>query len=109
MACLGRSCTGRDGELEDAATTLGSRTFHTMTMVTIPLVMPAVIGGFILSFVQGVTLFGVPAFLLAPAGIPVVTIRLAEFYQQFPPGLAASAAYWTPPGSTGWCAPVQPF
>lgn len=83
-------------ELEDAATTLGSSTLKTLWSVTIPLVMPAIIAGFILSFVQGVTLFGVPAFLLVPAGIPVVTTRLAEFYQLFPPGLFASAAYCMP-------------
>jgi len=83
-------------DLEDAATTLGSGTFRTMLSVTFPLAMPAIISGFILSFVQGVTLFGVPAFLLVPAGIPVVTTKLAEFYQLFPPALYASAAYCMP-------------
>jgi iron(III) transport system permease protein len=83
-------------ELEDAATTLGARTLRTMWSISLPLAMPSVIAGFILSFVQGVTLFGVPAFLLVPAGIPVVTTRLAEFYQLFPPGLFASAAYCMP-------------
>jgi len=83
-------------ELEDAATTLGSGTWHTMSHVTLPLVMPAILAGFILSFIQGITLFGVPAFLLAPGGTQVVTTRLAELYQQFPPQLYLAAAYCMP-------------
>lgn len=83
-------------ELEDAATTLGSGTWRTMGSVTIPLVMPAIIAGFILSFIQGLTLFGVPAFLLGPSGVQVVTTRLAELYQQFPPELFLAAAYCVP-------------
>ena len=83
-------------ELEDAATTLGSGLLKTMRSVTIPLVMPAVLVSFILSFIQGMTLFGVPAFLLTPSGILVVTTKLAEFYQLFPPALFLSAAYCMP-------------
>jgi len=83
-------------ELEDAATTLGSGTWYTMANITIPLVLPAVLAGFILSFIQGITLFGVPAFLLAPGGTQVVTTRLAELYQQFPPQLYLAAAYCMP-------------
>jgi iron(III) transport system permease protein len=80
-------------ELEDAATTLGSGVVRTMITVTVPLVMPAVLVSFILSFIQGMTLFGVPAFLLTPSGTLVVTTKLAEFYQLFPPALFLSAAY----------------
>lgn len=83
-------------ELEDAATTLGSGLLKTMRSVTIPLVMPAVLVSFILSFIQGMTLFGVPAFLLTPGGTLVVTTKLAEFYQLFPPALFLSAAYCMP-------------
>ncbi|CAN7773833.1 iron ABC transporter permease [Variovorax sp. LjRoot84] len=83
-------------ELEDAATTLGSGTWHTMFSITLPLALPSILAGFILSFIQGVTLFGVPAFLLAPARTQVVTTKLAELYQQFPPQLNLAAAYCIP-------------
>ncbi|TRX76543.1 ABC transporter permease [Pseudomonas mangiferae] len=83
-------------ELEDAATTLGAGVLRTMMSVTIPMVMPAVIVGFILSFIQGMTLFGVPAFLLTPSGTAVVTTKLAEFYQLFPPEIYMAAAYCMP-------------
>ena len=58
--------------------------------------MPAIVAGFILSFIQGMTLFGIPAFLLTPARVPVVTTKLAEFYQMFPPELNLAAAYCMP-------------
>jgi len=83
-------------ELEDAATTLGAGILRTMVTVTIPLAAPAVYAGFILSFIQGLTLFGVPAFLLSPVRISVVTTKLAEFYQLFPPELFLAAAYCMP-------------
>lgn len=83
-------------ELEDAAAMLGGGILRTMRSITLPLVMPAIIVGFILSFIQGMTLFGVPAFLLTPARVPVVTTKLAEFYQSFPPELNLAAAYCMP-------------
>ena len=83
-------------ELEDAAQTLGAGKWRTMMSITIPLASPAFLVGFILSFIQGMTLFGVPAFLLTPARIPVVTTQLAEFYQMFPPEIYLSAAYCMP-------------
>lgn len=83
-------------EFEHAATTLGSSTFRTMWSVTLPLVLPAILASFLLSFIQGMTLFGVPAFLLSPGGIAVVTTKLAEFYQLFPPEIYLAAAYCMP-------------
>lgn len=83
-------------ELEDAAMTLGAGTLRTMMSVTVPMVLPAILVSFILSFIQGMTLFGVPAFLLTPSGTQVVTTKLAEFYQLFPPALYLSAAYCVP-------------
>ena len=83
-------------ELEDAATTLSSGTLRTMFRITLPMAAPAIYASFILSFIQGVTLFGVPAFLLTPVRISVVTTKLAEFYQAFPPEIFLAAAYCTP-------------
>ncbi|VDC28026.1 ABC transporter permease [Pseudogemmobacter humi] len=83
-------------ELEDAATTLGAGKWRTMLSITVPLASPAFLVGFILSFIQGMTLFGVPAFLLTPSGTRVVTTQLAEFYQLFPPEIFLAAAYCMP-------------
>ena len=54
-------------ELEDAATTLGSGLFRTTWRITMPLALPAVLGGFLLSFLEALELFGPPAFILIPA------------------------------------------
>ena len=83
-------------ELEDAATTLSSGVLRTMFRIALPLAAPAIYASFILSFIQGVTLFEVPAFLLTPVRISVVTTRLAEFYQAFPPQIFLAAAYCMP-------------
>ena len=83
-------------ELEDAATTLSSGVLRTMFRITLPIAAPAIYASFILSFIQGITLFGVPAFLLTPVRISVVTTKLAEFYQAFPPQIFLAAAYCMP-------------
>jgi iron(III) transport system permease protein len=83
-------------ELEDAATTLSSGVLRTMLRITLPMAAPAIYASIILSFIQGVTLFGVPAFLLTPVRISVVTTKLAEFYQAFPPQIFLAGAYCMP-------------
>jgi iron(III) transport system permease protein len=83
-------------ELEDAATTLSSGVLRTMFRITLPMAAPAIYASFILSFIQGVTLFGVPAFLLTPVRVSVVTTKLTEFYQAFPPQIFLAAAYCMP-------------
>ncbi len=64
-------------ELEDAATMPGAGTWRKMPSITTPLVSPAFPMGFILSFIQGMTLFGVPAFLLPPSSTRAATAHLA--------------------------------
>jgi iron(III) transport system permease protein len=83
-------------ELEDAATTLGSRALRTTLQVTLPLALPAIAAGFIMSFLEAVSLFGAPAFLLIPARQQVVTTQLYLFFTQFPPHANLAAAYAMP-------------
>ena len=61
-------------ELEDASAMLGGGILRTMRSVTLPLVMPAIVAVSSCRSSRGMTLFGVPAFLLTPARVsPVVT------------------------------------
>ncbi|HEX6547563.1 MAG TPA: iron ABC transporter permease [Candidatus Dormibacteraeota bacterium] len=83
-------------ELEDAATTLGSGTFRTTFSITLPLAMPAILSGFLLSFLEALELFGPPAFLLIPARTQVMTTQLFLFFSQFPPQIEVAAAYAMP-------------
>jgi iron(III) transport system permease protein len=56
-------------------------------------VLPALLAGFIIAFLQSMTLFGVPAILALPAGIDTMTTKIWALFQ-FPPrlGLAAAAS-----------------
>ncbi len=83
-------------ELEDAATTLGSGTFRTTWQISLPLAMPAILGGFLLSFLEALELFGPPAFILIPARTHVMTTQLYLFFAQFPPRIEVAAAYAMP-------------
>ena len=83
-------------ELEDAATTLGSGVFRTTWKITMPLALPAILGGFLLSFLEAIELFGPPAFILIPARTQVMTTQLYLFFSEFPPKVEVAAAYAMP-------------
>ena len=83
-------------ELEDAATTLGSGTFRTTWSITLPLALPAILSGFLLSFLEALELFGPPAFILIPAREQVMTTQLYLFFSLFPPQIEVAAAYAMP-------------
>jgi iron(III) transport system permease protein len=80
-------------ELEEASSILGASAWRTAMHVTIPLVMPALVAGFLIAFLQSMTLFGAPAILALPAGIDTMTTKIWSLFQ-FPPqlGLAAAAS-----------------
>ncbi|MBM3568312.1 MAG: iron ABC transporter permease [Alphaproteobacteria bacterium] len=80
-------------ELEDASSILGGGVFATLRRVTIPLVLPALLAGAVVAFLQAMTLFGSPAILALPAGFHTLTTKIWSLFQ-FPPKphLAAAAA-----------------
>lgn len=80
-------------ELEDSSAILGGRTFETARRITVPLVLPAVLAGGLVAFLQAMTLFGSPAILAMPAGFHTMTTKIWSLFQYPPkPGLAAAAA-----------------
>jgi iron(III) transport system permease protein len=56
-------------------------------------VAPALLAGFLVAFLQSMTLFGTPAILALPAGVDTMTTKIWSLFQ-FPPqlGLAAAAS-----------------
>jgi iron(III) transport system permease protein len=81
------------GELEDASTILGGTTSVTARRVTLPLVLPALLAGVLVAFLQAMTLFGSPAILAIPAGIHTMTTKIWSLFQYPPqPQLAAAAS-----------------
>ncbi|MGE5616571.1 MAG: ABC transporter permease, partial [Bacillota bacterium] len=80
-------------DLEEASSILGAPQMSTALRITLPLVVPALLAGFLVAFLQSMTLFGVPAILALPAGIDTMTTKIWALFQ-FPPqlGLAAAAS-----------------
>jgi iron(III) transport system permease protein len=81
------------GDLEDASSILGGKTWDTARRITIPLVLPAILAGALVSFLQAMTLFGSPAILAIPAGFHTMTTKIWSLFQYPPkPELAAAAS-----------------
>jgi iron(III) transport system permease protein len=82
-------------EMEDAANVLGCGTLRTMYRITLPLVLPAILGGAIITFLEAIALFGSPALIAIPARFNVVTTQLLQFFS--PPVRAEVAAAYAVP------------
>ncbi|HEX7891106.1 MAG TPA: iron ABC transporter permease [Ramlibacter sp.] len=82
-------------EMEDAANILGAGNLKTTLLITLPLVLPAILGAFILVFLEAIALFGSPALIALPARFHVVTTQLWQFFE-FPPKIGVASAYAMP-------------
>ena len=82
-------------EMEDAANILGAGTWTAMRKVSLPLVWPAMLGAFIIVFLETIALFGTPAIIGIPARINVATTQLWQFFE-YPVRVEVAAAYSMP-------------
>jgi iron(III) transport system permease protein len=82
-------------DMERAAALLGARWPRITWRITLPLVAPAILAGALLSFLEAISEFGTPAFLLIPAGKQVITTQLYMFFQ-YPSRPNLAAAYAVP-------------
>ena len=82
-------------EMEDAANILGAGTWRTMRKVTLPLALPAILGGLIICFLEAIALFASPAMIAIPARFNVVTTQLFQFFGN-PVRVEVAAAYAMP-------------
>ncbi len=82
-------------EMEDAANILGAGTLRTMWKVTLPMVLPAILAGAIVTFLECIALFGSPALIAIPARFNVVTTQLLQFFSA-PVRAEVAAAYAMP-------------
>jgi iron(III) transport system permease protein len=80
-------------ELDEAARILGASRWRTAFAITLPLVVPALLAGALVAFLQAMILFGSPAILAIPAGFHTVTTKIYALFH-FPPKpqIAAAAA-----------------
>ncbi len=82
-------------DLEEAAAILGAGRFQVALTITIPMVAPAVLSGFILAVLQALALFGSPAILALPAGFHTITTQIWAFFH-YPPRTEMAAAFSIP-------------
>ena len=78
-------------DIEEASAILGGGRWHTLRRVTFPMVLPALLAGFLIAFLQAMTQFGTPAILALPAGFHVLTTKIWSLFQ-FPPKTHLAAA-----------------
>jgi iron(III) transport system permease protein len=78
-------------ELEDASSILGGGRWVTFRRVSLPIVLPSLLAGALVAFLQAMTQFGAPAILALPAGFHVITTKIWSLFQ-FPPDLHLAAA-----------------
>jgi iron(III) transport system permease protein len=84
-----------DSDMEQAARILGASGRRVFFTVTLPLATPAIIAGFIMTFLESLTLYGAPAVIGVPARIYVVTTQVWALFE-YPPQVAVAAALSLP-------------
>jgi len=82
-------------DVEEAGAILGAGRLWVALTITFPMVLPALVSGFILSVLQALALFGSPAILALPAGFHTITTQIWSLFQ-FPPKVEMAAAFSVP-------------
>ncbi len=82
-------------DMEEAARIAGAGPLAVAGTVTLPLIAPAILGGFLLAVLEALVLFGAPAMIAIPARFHVMTTQLWTFFQ-YPPKIEVAAAYSLP-------------
>ena len=95
FSMIANVCELISSDLEDAAEILGANKWRTAATITLPLALPAMLGGFIVAFLQSLSLFGAPAILGLPAGLHTITTEIWALFQ-YPPRLDLAAAFSVP-------------
>jgi iron(III) transport system permease protein len=90
---IGAALRGMDPSLEESARIHGATTAAALRLVTLPLVLPAMLGSAILVFVQAMGLFSVPAVLGMPGGFYVAGTEIYRLINSFPARVSQAAAW----------------
>ncbi|MEU6609471.1 iron ABC transporter permease [Streptomyces shenzhenensis] len=85
----------QSGDVDEAAAILGAGAARRAFTVSLPLVTPAILNAALLTFLQSIALYAVPALLAIPAGQQVLTTQLFQLFG-FPRRPELAAAYGVP-------------
>ena len=81
-----------DPSLEEASQVMGASRLRTMLRVTLPLVIPGILGAAIFVFAEMLGSFAVALVLGLPSRYYVITTAIYQFVQQYPPRIQLAAA-----------------
>ena len=81
--------------MEDAANCLGAGRLKTTAAITLPLIMPALLGAWIITFLEAMAIIGSSVIVALPAKVNLVTLQLWEFFG-YPLRVEVAAAYSMP-------------
>ncbi len=82
-------------EMEDAANILGAGRLRTLLRVTLPLAAPALIGAWILTFLEAISIVGSTVIVALPARINLIPLQLLQFFG-YPLQVEVAAAFAMP-------------
>ncbi len=82
-------------EMEEAANILGASQLRTTFLVTLPLVTPAIIGAWIVTFLEAISIIGSSVVVALPARVNLITLQLWSFFG-YPLRVEVAAAYAMP-------------
>jgi iron(III) transport system permease protein len=80
-----------DPAMEEASRICGASIWRTMTKVSLPSVMPAVIGSGLLLLIEGMSLYAAPVIIAPTAGIDILSVRMVRMLTvNFPPNVGGA-------------------
>src|SRR6202166_1578106 len=89
---IGAVMKSMDPALEEASQVMGASRLRTMLRVTLPLVLPGVLGAAVFVFAEMLGSFAVALVLGLPNRFYVVTTAIYQLVQQYPPKIQVAAA-----------------
>jgi iron(III) transport system permease protein len=92
---IGAVMKSMDPALEEASQVMGASRLRTMLRITLPLVLPGVLGAAIFVFAEMLGSFAVALVLGLPDRYYVVTTAIYQLVQQYPPKIPLAAAMGT--------------
>ena len=92
---IGAVMKSMDPALEEASQVMGASRLRTMLRITLPLVLPGVLGAAVFVFAEMLGSFAVALVLGLPNRYYVVTTAIYQLVQQYPPKIPVAAAMGT--------------
>ncbi len=79
---ISRAMEKMDPSLEEAGRISGASPLKTLFTVTLPMMMPSLIGGALLVFISAASCYGIPSIIGMPGNVNTVTTRIVEYNGQ---------------------------